>query len=240
MTPKLDLYELQCKIANIARVDVLTRNIPNSTWYTFVVRQTGTADAQELIVSSSEHWEEVVSFNSEASLINHLQSHTTLNSLCNSLNVVIPDTIDTYDHTRRAPPHVSTPIVQIGIAGQSQSPKRPAFEQASSYSPKKPRDDHPRMIPSTPSVSSLTSRVIVSETFNKCQEQNSLLTPAVIDNNDWLNLIDLSHYDINPTQRWKMVWRVVGWISIFSKVRKRRMILDDETVYVIEASFEHM
>ncbi|PWA42035.1 Calmodulin binding protein-like protein [Artemisia annua] len=220
--------------ANIKTVmDLLTLNAINP-------ERLKKADAQELIVSSSEHWEEVVSFNNEASLINHLQSRTTLNSLRNSLNVLIPDTIDTYDHTCLASPQVSTPIVQTGVAGQSQSPKRPAFEQATSYSPKKQRDDHPRMGPSTSNVGNLTSGVIVSETFNECQDQNSLLTPAVNDDIDWLNLIDLSHYDINPTQRWKMVWRVVGWISIFSKVRKRRMTSDDDTVYFIEASFEHM
>ncbi|GJS77031.1 hypothetical protein Tco_0726912 [Tanacetum coccineum] len=36
MTLKLNINKWQYIIAHIARIDVLTRNIPNPTWYTFV------------------------------------------------------------------------------------------------------------------------------------------------------------------------------------------------------------
>ncbi|CAI9264894.1 unnamed protein product [Lactuca saligna] len=144
------------------------------------------ADGEKLVVSASEHWEELVSFNDEASLINHLQPPTTstLNSLPNGLlNLAIPQknnhtglitTIENHNHCKNN--------IIVGQTGQSsQSPKRPAseFEHViSNYSPKKPRDD------------------------------------MDTEDEDYMQYLNFSH-----AQKWKTIWCVVGWISIFSKVR---------------------
>ncbi|KAI3684550.1 hypothetical protein L6452_33774 [Arctium lappa] len=206
------------------------------------------ADAQELVVSSSEHWKEVVSFNDEASLNNHLQlGTTTLNSLrIGGLNVVIPQTIDTQSLTSS---QIITPISptnirgydNLNLEGQSQSPKRSASEPAISNSPKKPRDDHPRMSPSTPSVG--TSRMTYMNVTGTLQEPNNLEhDPELFEDDD----DDIMQY-LNLFDRWKMVWYVVGWISMISKVRKRRMSFyhqllqtsDDDEMFVIAASIKH-
>lgn len=66
-------------------------------------------------------------------------------------------------------------------------------------------------------------------------ENSDLFTSGVTLDDVCSQFLDLSQYDI-PTQRWNMVCYVVGWISILSKVRKRRTASDDEMIYVIEAS----
>ncbi|KAL7616267.1 hypothetical protein Lser_V15G00994 [Lactuca serriola] len=144
------------------------------------------ADGEKLVASASEQWREVVFFEDEAALINHLQppTSTTLNSLPNGLlNLVILQknnhtglitTIENHNHWKNN--------TIVGLTGQSsQSPKRPAseFEHViSNYSPKKPRDD------------------------------------MDTENEDYMQYLNFSH-----AQKWKTVWCVVGWISIFSKVR---------------------
>nr|XP_043636779.1 uncharacterized protein LOC122607795 isoform X2 [Erigeron canadensis] len=189
------------------------------------------ADAQKLIVASSEseHWKKVISFIDLPSLLIHLQSHTTLSSLRNNLNVVIPQTIDTHDHTSLISPHVITPSVPIeyctksknnrryenaGAEGQSQSPKRPASEYSFSNSPKKPRDEHFSVSPTTPSVG--TSRT--TNTFLNDVEHSDLITLEDVEDDDWMQYVNDFVLD-----KWKMVVYAVGWISMASKVRKRRM-----------------
>ncbi|GJY41626.1 calmodulin-binding protein 60 A-like protein, partial [Tanacetum coccineum] len=205
------------------------------------------SDAEELILLSSENWKEVIPFKDQASLINHIQSHTKLNSFQYGLRVVIPQTIDTLDHiSLTSSPRVITPSFPNKNNGQSQSPKRPASELAISNSPKKPRDDHFQMSPSTPtsSTSRTTYSLNATKTFNKSQnptnlENSDLFTNGVTLDDVCSQFLDLSQYDI-PTQRWNMVCYVVGWISILSKVRKRRTASNDEMVYVIESSIGHV
>ncbi|PWA91613.1 CALMODULIN-BINDING PROTEIN, Reverse transcriptase, RNA-dependent DNA polymerase [Artemisia annua] len=205
------------------------------------------SDSEELILSSSENWKEVIPFKDQDSLIKHLQSRINSNSFQYGLCVVIPQTNDTLDHiSLTSSPQVITPSFPNKNNGQSQSPKRPASEHAISNSPKKPRDDHLQMSPSTPtsSTSRTTYTLNATETFNKSQKPNNLensdlFTSGVTLDDVCSQFLDLSQYDI-PTQRWNMVCYVVGWISILSKVRKRRTASDDEMVYVIEASIEHV
>jgi len=161
-------------------------------------------------VSSSERWEEVVPFNDIDSLTSHLQSRTTLNlSFHTNLSVVIPQTIDPNNHTNFTSP-------------KSQSPKRPS-EHAISNSPKQPRYDHPKLSPSTPSVSANT---------NTCHITNNLESKPD-DDDDIMKYLDL--FD-----KWKIVCCAVGWISMISKLRKKRMTFcHDNTVIVIAASIEN-
>ncbi|KAJ9559634.1 hypothetical protein OSB04_004794 [Centaurea solstitialis] len=176
------------------------------------------ADAQELVVSSSEHWKEVIPFTDQASLMNHLQ--ITSNSLRLGLSVVIPQTTDTHDPATLTSPQVIKPISTTDIQGyddlsfdgRTQSPKRSASEPAVSNSPKKPRDDYPWISPSAPSVG--TSRMTYMNVTETLQEPNDLEH----DPDDIMKYLNL-----NPFDTWKMVWYVVGWISVISKVRKRRM-----------------
>ncbi|KAF5817370.1 putative CALMODULIN-BINDING PROTEIN60 [Helianthus annuus] len=152
------------------------------------------ADAQKLIASSSEHWKEVVSFNDQDLLINHLQQRAILNPLShNNLNVVIPQTFDPSNHTNLTSP-------------KSQSPKRPASEHASSNSPKQPRYDHPKSSPS-----SMTS---VGMDTSIRREANNLQLP--LDDGDISMYLNLDLRD----RRWKIVWCAVGWISVMIKLRK--------------------
>nr|XP_043637736.1 uncharacterized protein LOC122608706 isoform X2 [Erigeron canadensis] len=219
-------------------------------------------DAQQLVVSASEHWQEVVSFSDLPCLISHLLSQTTLNSLQNNLNVVIPQTTSTreYDPTSLTSPELTTPHFSTercannksnrgcGNAGavghsQSQSPKRSASNYAFSNSPKKPRDDCQQITPSSPCMMTNT---YVTGILPQCQNTNNLLISATTEDDNWLQYIDFSQCDM-PARRWKRVCRVVGWISIYSKVRKRRMNFTDqlfetsydETVFVISASIQH-
>ncbi|KAJ9559851.1 LOW QUALITY PROTEIN: hypothetical protein OSB04_005011 [Centaurea solstitialis] len=86
------------------------------------------ADAQELVVSASEHWKKL---SLSALLINYLQTATTTsNSLRFGLSVVIPQTNDTHDPTTLTSPQVITPISpknspgydNLSLEGQNQSP----------------------------------------------------------------------------------------------------------------------
>ncbi|KAK1427606.1 hypothetical protein QVD17_16296 [Tagetes erecta] len=171
------------------------------------------ADAQKLIASSSEHWEEVVPFNDIDSLTSHLQSRTTLNlSFHANLSVVIPQTIDLNNRTNLTSP-------------KSQSPKRPASEHAisSSNSPKQPRYDQPKLSPSTPGVSINTNTHLETNNWESKPD----------DDDDIMKYLDL--FD-----KWKIVCCAVGWISMISKLRKKRMTFCHEnTVMVIAASIEH-
>lgn len=203
------------------------------------------ADARKLIISSSDHWEEVLFFDDHPSLINHLQSHTTLNSLFNNLNVVIPQTIYTHDHTSLTSPQVITPKSPIGwransttncsydiasAVGQSQSPKRPAYGHSISNSPKKPRGYYP-MSPTAPSVG--TSKR--TNAYSNNLELSNSLTPEVAEDDDYMQYLNCSEFD-----KWKMVVYVVGLISMISKVRKRRMtICHDDALIVISATMNN-
>ncbi|KAL7616262.1 calmodulin-binding protein 60 A [Lactuca sativa] len=143
------------------------------------------ADGEKIVVSASEQWREVVFFEDEASLINHLQppTITTLNSFpYGDLNLVIPQKnnptrlITTIESHRK-----SNFIVGVTPMGgqSSQNRKRLASEHAISNSPKKPRDE--------------------------------------TDDEDFMQYLNFSQ---SQAQKWKTsVWCVVGWISIFSKVR---------------------
>ncbi|KAK9073498.1 hypothetical protein SSX86_007822 [Deinandra increscens subsp. villosa] len=166
------------------------------------------ADAEKLIGSSSEHWEEVVPFNNQDSLIKHIQSRTTLNpSTHNSLNVVIPVTTDPHDHTNLTSPK-----------SQSQSPKRPASEQAILNSPKQPRYDHPKLSSYTRSDGIGTSNF---------HNANNLELPLDEDEEylQYLNLLD----------QWKILWCAV---SVILKLRKRKFC-HRNTFIVIAAPMEH-
>lgn len=200
-------------------------------------------------MSSSENWNDVISYSNLTSLFKDFQPNTTLNSFPYSLNVVIPQTIDTtsifpigYTNNESNLGYSNIDVVR---QSQSQSPKRPASGNVISISPKKRRDNHFPMSPSTPSVS---ASKITNTNVYQCRKPDNSLTPATSEDDDCSQFLDFSMYDI-PAQRWKMVWRVVGWISIFSKVRKRRMSFcdqllqtsdDDETVFVIATSIEHL
>ncbi|XP_076900376.1 calmodulin-binding protein 60 A-like [Bidens hawaiensis] len=169
------------------------------------------ADAQKLILSSSENWKEVVSFKDQDSFSIYLQSRPLLiPSSQNNLNVVIPQTTDPHNHKNLTSP-------------KSQSSKRPASEHVISNSPKQARYDHPKLSPSTCSVGIGTSN---------CHKENSLEL-SQDDDDDYLKYLNLN-------DRWKIVLYVVGWISMISKQRKRRTTFyDGNTVIVIAASVEH-
>ncbi|KAI7728036.1 hypothetical protein M8C21_007383 [Ambrosia artemisiifolia] len=174
------------------------------------------ADAQKLIVSSSENWKEVVSFNDQDSLGKYLQSRPTfIPSTHNKLSVVIRQTTDPHTHTNLTSPKC-----------QSQSPKRPATKQAISNSPKQPRYDHPKLSPSMSSIGMGTS--MCHKALNWASQ------PDDDDDGD-----DILKY-LYLFDRWKIVCCAVGWISMISKLRKRRMtICHDNTVILIAASIEH-
>ncbi|XP_076895640.1 calmodulin-binding protein 60 A-like [Bidens hawaiensis] len=169
------------------------------------------ADAQKLIVSSSENWKEVVSFKDQDSFSIYLQSRPALIPKShNNLNVVISQTTDPHNHKNLTSP-------------KSQSPKRPASEHAISNSPKQARYDHPKLSPSTCSVGIGTSN---------CHKENCLEL-SQDDDDDYLKYLNLN-------DKWKIVCYVTGWISMISKHRKRRTtIYDGNTVMVIATSVEH-
>ncbi|KAI3807055.1 hypothetical protein L1987_22975 [Smallanthus sonchifolius] len=175
--------------------------------------------AHKLIASSSEHWEEAVPFNDQDSLINHLQSHTTVNpSFHNNLNVVIPyQTTDPHNLTNFTSPK-----------SQSQSPKSPASEHAISNSLIQPRYEHPRLSPSMPSVGMDTSMR---------HNANNLEIPLDDDHDhDHLKYLNLGLRD----GRWKIVWCAVGWISMILELRRRRTTsCHHDTLIVLAASMEH-
>ncbi|KAL4559696.1 hypothetical protein LXL04_031839 [Taraxacum kok-saghyz] len=174
-------------------------------------------DAEKVVMSASKEVE-VVPFKDESSLINYLQS-----SSCNPLiNLVIPQTnhliTPTNNHLKiNIPIGVTTPPT-----GQtSQSPKRPASEHddISNY-PKKPKDNHRKITLIKP---------------------NAVTSPSeeVSDENEYLKYLNLSY----NAQKWKTVWCVVGWISIFSRVQNRRQLLqtsEKDMMVVITTSVEHV
>ncbi|KAI3737295.1 hypothetical protein L2E82_27292 [Cichorium intybus] len=166
------------------------------------------ADAEKLVLSASEHWEDVVPFNDEASLINHLQPGTTFNSFPNPNALITP--ISPYDNDLK-----NNVIVGVPPTGRSsQSPKRPASEHALSNSPKKPRDDHQKTNLFRPN-GTLTKTNVASNNLAHLD----LLTTEVNLDDDWKQYLDYSPSSIH-VQRWKRVRYVVGWIRSSQKYAK--------------------